>query len=351
MRGGGLEKGKKPLQPPQGLLDAVSRFRACGSFGKDTFHVTQLKGDGSSRCFFRINLRNSPDSFVVMWNPPVDNAALRENSAYDRIGRHLKGRGVPVPQIHHVDHQNGCIILEDLGDVSLQEYLARLDDPFPVLEKVLEVLFHLQHEGAEGFDPRWCCQTPVYDRTVMILLESYYFREAFLRRYIGMTGDLGRLERCFLHCAEVISGCRSSCLLHRDFQSRNMMVSNGRIRIIDWQGARIGPPGYDLASLVIDPYMDLSDVHRVFLIKSYLAMFRERFTSEAENFQVIYPYLALQRNMQILGAFAHLSLAKGKKEFEAYIPPAVKRLKARLEEMPDAALTPLKEITAEIEAP
>ena len=128
-------------------------------------------------------------------------------------------------------------------------------------------------------------------------------------------------------------------------------MSNGRIRIIDWQGARIGPPGYDLASLVIDPYTDLSDAHRIFLIETYLAMFRERFTSEVENLQFIYPYLALQRNMQILGAFAHLSIAKGKKEFEAYIPPALKRLKAQLEEMPDAALTPLKEIAAEIVAP
>jgi hypothetical protein len=297
-----------------------------------------------------MNLKNSPHSFVVMWNPPVDNAALRENSAYERIGRHLQRQGVPVPEIHHVDHRYGCVILEDLGDVNLQEYLARLDDALPLLEKVLEVLFRLQYEGAKGFDSRWCCQTPVYDRTVMILLEACYFRDAFLRRYIGMRGDLGRLERCFLHCAEVISGRRSYCLLHRDFQSRNVMMPGGRIRIIDWQGARIGPPGYDLASLVIDPYTDLSDAHRVFLIETYLSMFHERFASEAENFKVIYPYLALQRNMQILGAFAHLSIVKGKKEFQAYILPAVKRMNAQLEEMPDAALSPLKEIAAEVEA-
>jgi N-acetylmuramate 1-kinase len=351
MRVGGFEKVKKAVQPPQDLLDAASRSRVCGNFGKDAFSLTRLGGDGSSRCFFRMKCRNSSESFVVMWNPPVNNAALRENSAYERIGRHLKSRGVPVPEIHDVDPRYGCFIMEDLGDVSLQEYLIRLAAPLPLLERVVEVLFHLQHEGAEGFNPRWCCQTPVYDRTVMILLESGYFREAFLSRYLGMTEDLSRLDCCFAHCAEVISGCRKSYLLHRDFQSRNIMISKGRIRIIDWQGARIGPPGYDLASLVIDPYTELTDDQRSFLFEAYLSMLRERFASEVENFLEIYPYLALQRNMQILGAFAYLSNTKGKKEFEAYIPPAVKRLKAQLERMPDNALSPLKEVASEIEIP
>jgi len=348
MTGVGFEETKGPMKPPPGLLSALNRFVEAEGFGKDTFFLTQLKGDGSSRFFFRMKWPNFPESFVVMWNPPGDHAALRENSAYDRIGMHLKKRRVPVPEIYHVDHRYGCVILEDLGDESLQDYLARLDDPLPVLGNVLEVLFHMQHEGVEGFDPRWCCQTPVYDHTVMILLEACYFREAFLRRYLRMTTDLGRLERCFLHCADVISGCRSSSLLHRDFQSRNLMMSNGRIRILDWQGARIGPPGYDLASLVIDPYTGLDDDIRFFLIQTYLTMFSARFPRETDHFQAVYPYLALQRNMQILGAFAHLSIAKGKKEFVAYIPPAVKRLKAQLERMPDAVLTPLKEIVAEI---
>jgi hypothetical protein len=346
---GAFEEAKGPVEPPRDLLKAVNRFAAAGRFGKDAFQLTQLKGDGSSRCFFRMKSTPSPESFVVMWNPPIDDAASRENSAYDRIGRHLERRGVPVPEIYHVDLRYGCVILEDLGDVCLQQYLARLDDPRPVLENVLEILFHLQHEGARDFDPRWCCQTPVYDRTVMILLEGCYFREAFLRGYIGMTRDLGSLDRCFLHCAEVVSACRSSRLLHRDFQSRNMMVSNGRIRVIDWQGARIGPPGYDLASLVIDPYTQFNDDIRFFLIQTYLAMLRERFPGEAADCQAIYPYLALQRNMQILGAFAHLSTVKRKKEFEAYIPAAVKRLKDQLGQMSDAALSPLKKIAAEIE--
>jgi N-acetylmuramate 1-kinase len=303
-----------------------------------------LKGDGSSRCFFRMKSGNSLETFIVMSNPPVDKAALLENLAYHRIGRHLKSRGVPVPEIYYADHQRGCIVLEDLGDTSLQEYIVRLDDPLPVFEKVLDVLLHLQYEGVEGFDPRWCCQTPRYDRTVMVLLEACYFREAFLRGYMGVTEDLGRLERCFLHCAEVISGRLNFCLLHRDFQSRNIMISNGRIRIIDWQSSRLGPPGYDLASLVIDPYTGLNDEHRTFLIETYLAKSGEKFPFRAEDFMAIYPYLALQRNMQILGAFAYLSTAKGKKEFEVYIAPAFKRLKAQLEEMEDKALFPLLEL-------
>ncbi len=273
-----------------------------------------------------------------------------ENLAFDRIGRHLSSKAVPVPEIYYADHGSGCFVLEDLGDTSLQAYVAIRDDSAAVYEKVLRVLLDLQHNGSEGFDPGWCCQTRRYDHTVMMLLEGCYFKEAFLRRYVGMTGTLGGLERCFFHCAEMVNRHRCFLLLHRDFQSRNVMMSEGRVRIIDWQGARIGPSGYDPASLAVDPYVNLDDGLRSFLIQTYLAMLRDRLPSEAENFRATYPYLAVQRNMQILGAFAHLSLTEGKRQFEAFIPTALRRLKDQLEETADRALSPLKEIVREVES-
>jgi N-acetylmuramate 1-kinase len=312
--------------------------------------MTPLKGDGSNRSFFRMSSgAGFSRSYVVMWNPPADKKALHENLAYDRIGKHLEMRRVPVPQIHHADHQSGCIIMEDLGDVSLKAYVDRVDDPLPIFDRVLDVLVHLQVEGAMGFDARWCCQTPRYDRTVMTLLEALYFKESFLRRYTGMSGDLDRLDGCFFHCAEVASQCSDKFFLHRDFQSRNIMICEGEVRIIDWQGGRFGPPGYDIASLAIDPYTDLPDGRRDLLIENYASMICKKAPCVAEAFRKTYPYLALQRNMQILGAFAHLSRVMGKMEFEAYIAPALKRLKLHLEDMSDPALLPLGEALKKID--
>lgn len=312
--------------------------------------IAPLDGDGSARKFFRIRSKaDSTDSFVVMWNPPVDKWAKRENLAYDLIGRHLRNRGVPVPEIHHVDHQSGCVVMEDLGDASLQSFFAETDKPLSVFERVLKVLLHLQLEGARGFDPGWCCQTPRYDRTVMILFEACYFRDAFLRGWAGIERNLDRLDNCFFHCAHMASMCREHLFLHRDFQSRNIMISGDDIRIIDWQGGRLGPPGYDLASLLIDPYTDMTERQRVHLLRVYQSMLRDTAPQTAEVFQRTYPYLALQRNMQILGAFAYLSRVRAKPGFQVYIKPALERLKNNLEELSDPRLLPLREMVRQIE--
>ena len=336
--------------PGPGLMDAAAGFwRERGFTGEEPVLVP-LTGDGSTRRFFRLkSRRGSRPSFVIMWNPPLNHRVFGENLAYDRIGRHLRSRGVPVPRIYRADHEQGLVIMEDLGDDSLQSCTRRTKDPAPLFERVLEVLLHLQVEGSKGFDMRWCCQTPRYDRTVMILLEACYFREAFLRRYAGVKGDMSRLDRCFTHCAEAASMAPGGFFLHRDFQSRNVMVSGGEIRVIDWQGGRLGPAGYDPASLAIDPYIEAPEGFRSSLVETYALMLRERATAAADFFLKTYRYLALQRNMQILGAFAYLSLEMGKKEFESYIVPAFGRMKATLEELSDPALVPLAEIVDGIE--
>lgn len=342
--------GGREIQPPPDLLETVTRFLTREGSEGEVPRLTALKGDGSARSFFRLNRGTPPSrSFVVMWNPPADNASVRENLACERIGKHLKRRGVPVPEIYHVDHRRGCVVMEDLGDTSLQDHLEHVEDPSPVFERVLEVLLRLQADGARGFDPRWCCQTPRYDRAVMILLEACYFREAFLRGCAGVTGDLDRLDRCFFHCAEMASRGPGRFFLHRDFQSRNIMVSGGGIRLVDWQGGRLGPPGYDIASLAIDPYTDLPDTRRDFLVEAYLSMLRDRAPSMADDFRRTYPYLAVQRNMQILGAFAYLSRVRGKRNFERYIRPALDRLRRLLGRMPDPGLLPLVETVREID--
>jgi len=302
----------------------------------------RLAGDGSQRLFWRIEMGDSGRSIILMSNPPKGPAAGRENEAYLLIGQHLHERGIPVPEIFHHDLQAGWFIMEDLGSVRLQDAATSGEDPLPVYEKVLEQLLWFQMDGASGFDRVWCCQTGQYDRTVMRIYEADYFKNAFLKRYLGIDMP-SALDSGFQHLADMAAQADPGFLLHRDFQSRNIMVAGGRIGFVDWQGARLGPLAYDLASLIIDPYAHLTDEQRDAIQHRYLKMLSDRRPAAVASVKDYYPYLAIQRSLQMLGAFAYLTKAVQKTGFERYIPKALSTLANLLNQVPDSEFSRLRD--------
>ncbi len=316
-----------------------------------SFSIDPLAGDGSHRVFWRVSATKSGRSFISMANPPETADRIRENNAYVKIALHLRQKGVPLPDIHYYDLARGWFIMEDLGSLSLQDVALSSEDPVPVYKKVLEHLFRLQTLGGEGFDTAWCAQTKRYDRTVMKTYEAHYFRDAFLKGFLGYEGPIVHLEAAFNHLAEKASRADGQFLMHRDFQSRNIMVKGERVGIIDWQGGRLGPLGYDLSSILFDPYVRLSHSQKQQLYDAYLILLQERNPEWVAPFERDYPYLAIQRSLQILGAFSFLSKVMKKTYFEAYIPHALKTLGELIDSSEDPGLEPLGQLVATIELP
>ena len=318
-------------------------------FDRDDLSLEPLRGDGSKRLFWRISLPDSNESYIAVSNPPLDGFTRKENLAYLKIGKHLHEKSLPLPAIYQWSLEKGLFVIEDMGRSSLQERVSTTQDPLPLYEKILEHLFRLQVEGAKGFKPEWCCQTGRYDRRVMIQFESHYFRDAFLHGYLGLKREWPELECSFDFLADSASQADSRFFLHRDFQSRNIMVSQGKLGIIDWQGGRLGPLGYDLASLLIDPYTALPEDKALELYGAYLRFIGKRNRSWVGPFEKSYPYLAVQRNLQILGAFGYLTKRMKKPYFETYIPRALTTLRTLLSGNKDSALLPLKKLIHELE--
>jgi aminoglycoside/choline kinase family phosphotransferase len=310
----------------------------------EAFDLRAIPSDGSGRSFWRIVTRSSDSTHIAMINEPVNDLARRENFAYLMIGNHLHGKGLPLPRIHASHMERGWFIMEDFGSVSLQAIAVSLVDRVPLYEKVADLLFHLQTEGAKGFSSSWTCQTEKYDAFVMRRYESDYFKEAFLCNYLGLKKEWPELESPFNHLAEKASLAESHFFLHRDFQSRNIMVMGNRIGVLDWQGARLGPLGYDLASLLIDPYTKLSVEEKARIYRRYMELIQEAFPEKAESFNAYYPYLALQRNLQILGAFSFLTQVRKKSNFRAYVGPALSTLCHLLLGFKDERLSPLRDL-------
>ena len=310
------------------------------------FNWKRLPGDGSKRSFYR--LTNNQGSFIVMANPPVEGNAQKENISYLMIGKHLFSKGVPVARIYRYDLDHGWFIMEDLGQKKLQEIALSSRNSMDTYKKVIELLIRSQLEGREGFDPEWCYQTKRYDRFVMERLESDYFLAYFLKGFLGLKPDLSELQCSFAHLASQASLADSNFFLHRDFQSRNIIINRGRIGVLDWQGGRLGPLQYDLASLLIDPYVGLKEGEQEVLYEYYLRLLEERLPGTSGSFARYYPYLAIQRNLQILGAFSYLGKIRGKNRFLAYIPPALQSLEGLLRGLGDPQLYPLGNLIGKI---
>jgi N-acetylmuramate 1-kinase len=323
------------------IHDFISLFLNSKGLSIENFDINSIAGDGSIRIFNRIESVDTGERFIIMENKPSTEYLKKENMAYLMIGRHLLGKGLPMPKIYSYDLDNGWFILEDMGDIKLQNEVSQRDDSHGLLENVIHLLFKMQIEGAEGFKKEWCCQTEKYDQFVMRRYESDYFRDSFLSNYLGIKSNWPELEGPFDHISQIASTAGCNYFMHRDFQSRNLMICYNKTGILDWQGSRLGPLGYDLASFLIDPYINIPWDEKKQLYGHYVSLLKQHDASVIEFFEVSYPYLAIQRNLQILGAFGYLVKVRGKMYFKEYIPSALKSLDQLLDEVADQKLSSL----------
>lgn len=316
--------------------------------GQDFFRISS---DGSDRIFYRVIGRSH--SLIAVFPGSRTQKDLNEAKAGYLIGDHLYRRGVPVPKIFVFDREHDAILFEDCGNLHLHDVLLRqkdyTDDIDGLYHKTIDGLVLFQIEGWKGFDPGFCWDTPRYDMDLMLRRESGYFLSSFCHDYMGIIPADPGLSLEFQRLARRAARLPRDYLLHRDFQSRNILVHQEDIRIIDFQGARFGPLGYDLASLLIDPYAGLSREQQNNFLEYYLSEISARISFNQEEFRDGYYLLALQRNLQILGAFACLTQIKGRKFFQNYINPALHGLYLLLQDIRGEDYPRLRELAGKLQ--
>ena len=296
----------------------------------DRIEFQPLVADGSCRRFVRVFCDLQPCCLAVL----AGSSSTRDFNEFRSsvaIGRHLGRKGVPVPEVLGSDSRFRLILFEDLGDLRLHGQLkAETEKSLRTLyQEVIDTLIAMQIDGAKDFDQNWCYDTETYDQSVMIERESGYFYEAFWKDTL-FGEEVDGLQAEFEELARRVMDHFQPYFLHRDFQSRNIMLKDGHVRVIDFQAGRIGPPGYDIASLLIDPYAGLSGRQQDEFLHYYLSNLRMRNGLDVTRVEMSYPYLALQRNLQIIGAFAFLSGKKRKQFFSQFLIPSLIMLQNRL---------------------
>ncbi|MFO7607491.1 MAG: phosphotransferase, partial [Desulfurivibrionaceae bacterium] len=255
---------------------AIAKLLMEAGFDPRKAELNLLAGDGSERRFYRAEQQQH--SLVLILPNRSAEQGLAESRSTRLIGSHLRRCGVPVPEIFGYDSETGVIACEDLGAVLLHDEIAAgvtdhgisrsglINLPtgdwpderlIAIYEEAVALLARMQMIGGRGFQAEWCWQTGIYDRRLMLSRESGYFLESFCRGLLGIDLPPSGLTEEFVELAEQASAAPAGFFLHRDFQSRNLMRHHGALRVIDFQGGRFGPLGYDLASLLIDPYVSL----------------------------------------------------------------------------------------------
>ena len=334
-------------------IDCMSPLAFKKAFGAATPQppsAIPLKGDGSDRKWFRLFAGN--DSLIMVDHGIRDNESRTcEVDAFVSIGRHLAAAGAAVPKIYLYDEFVGLVFLEDLGDTHLHDLAGRLTPAAmsDTYRHVIDSWAHMAIKGYQNFNPAWTHQTPRYDRQVILENECRYFVEAFVQNYLGLPLDYETLAEEFGTLAELALSNGLTGFMHRDLQSRNIMIRDNEAYFIDFQGGRLGPLQYDLAALLIDPYValhqDLQDELQAYAGRT-LAARHEAYSRQA--FTRGYEYCAMCRNLQILGAFAFLNRVKKKRHFEAYIPQAINSLAWRLANRIHEPLPKLRHVVASI---
>ncbi len=301
------------------------------------FRFSRLAGDGSSREFYRISLKGRPLCLAVAPGPTSDNKTLEARST-KIIGCHLYDIGVPVPMQYSYNEEHGIILFEDLGDTKLHDLVTQVVDTkqgFDVdmvrhwYRQVIDNLVFMQVKAAKTFDPDWCWENGCYNSKVMLEKESGYFLRSFYQDVLSCPIPEGINEE-FVEIASVCEEEPPVYFLHRDFQSRNIMIKADKVRFIDFQGGRLGPLQYDIASLLIDPYTSLSQKFQEELLDYYFDCVEQMTGIEGTQLVKGYNYLCLQRNLQVVGAFSFLSSKRGKVFFSQYIEPSLAMLNDHL---------------------
>ncbi|MFW5774972.1 MAG: phosphotransferase [Chitinivibrionales bacterium] len=274
---------------------------------------------GSERHFIRVYPQQEPDkSFIlIVWNstdPDWDRflAIVRDLSPFSDV----------LPIMYAADARHGLILEEDLGTVTLKQYCRLHKDTEEVEAAYRNVIDQLLRWQALDRGVSETLSSRSMD-VGMFEWESDYFARHCMVEYFGLENLLGKHWEAERKRLAAASADLPQVVMHRDFQSENILIHHGRVRFVDFQGARLGPAEYDLASLLYDPYnahLDEQIVERLF------AYYCSRSPQDVSSHT--FRLCAMQRLLQALGAFGNLSIHKGKPRYRKFIPVALYRLKA-----------------------
>jgi aminoglycoside/choline kinase family phosphotransferase len=298
-------------------------------FGEEMTAFELLPASGSYREYCRIKSRNHQAIGAY-------NADVKENQAFIAFTNHFFAENMPVPEIYAVNTDETCYLQEDLGNLTLFDYLSKTRELEGFSEKIVNVykrvlieLPKLQITAGNGINYNYCYPRAAFDKQSM-MWDLNYFKYYFLK-LAKIPFDEQLLEDDFKTFTKYLLEAESDYFLYRDFQSRNIMLRDNKVAFIDYQGGRKGPLQYDLASLLYDAKADIPQAVRNELLDFYLDELEKYKDVKRDRFKAFFSGYVLIRIMQAMGAYGFRGFYEKKEHFLKSIPFALDNLAYLLE--------------------
>ena len=334
------------MQPTeiQNILAELTR-----SLGETPVEILPIAASGSARKYYRIV--TDQRTLIGTYSENTE-----ENEAFLTFSKHFHDLGLNVPEVFAVNEEKTCYLQSDFGDDNLfahvqRELIANGGPSTPstssgtvsgtaYCENIIELYKHalkhlvkLQVLGHQGLDYSKAYPTERFDRQA-IIDDLNYFKYYFVKPHEEIDFNETRLGKDFEAFADFVSQAPCDFFMYRDFQSRNIMVKDGELYFIDFQGGRKGPLNYDVVSLLYQVKAQIPQSVRDELIQYYKEALKEFVDPETVQFDTYQPYFVYLRLMQVLGAYGFRGLIQKKSHFIESIPYALKELKTWNEQHP-----------------
>ena len=302
----------------------IDQYLAESGLAAHVAKAVPLTGDASDRRYVRILLRDAPSQVLAVHPQAFDVDTL----PFANVARLMAAMPVPVPRILGHSNALGILALQDLGDVTLQAHLGAASpaEHAALYRQAVTLVDTIQRRGRDLASDAYVPYGVAFD-VEKLSWELQFFVRHFLEAYRAAVLTSAEREALAVELSRLAEelAAEPRVLCHRDYHSRNLMLHDDQLYIIDFQDARMGPDTYDLVSLLRDSYVDFTEREVDELIAFFLALRGVRAdrggpATETGAFRRRFDVMALQRNLKALGTFGFQTTSRANPVYIQYIP-------------------------------
>lgn len=333
--------------------------------------ITKMFGQASARQYFRVNLdipenlrthsqtaesaeiaagKALPASVVIMLLPggatspaeEISKGPKPEELPFLAVQKYLLARGLPVPQILGTSEKQDMVLLEDLGDKSLEALVVEATSEFKgfYYRKVIDTLVAMQTACNNNPDKNGIAFNRSFDADLLNWEFDHFWEYGIIDR-LGITPNEGRRDLFVKHTRAITEKicAMPQGFVHRDFQSRNILFHNYEFYLIDFQDALIGPVLYDLVALLRDSYIAFSSEETHALLHYFSGILPQQHPYHGRHDDLVRDFnlITLQRKLKDAGRFQYIKTVRGNPNFLVHIPQTLEYIRDALKHLPEHA--------------
>lgn len=286
--------------------------------------LVKLTGDASTRQYFRLFCSDESTLIASIYQEKFDS----KSHPFCDVTELFLSAKLPVPKIVAVSNNFAVMLMQDLGDTRLQDWLVTVNEEKQknAYQEAISLILAIQSATDKAYQENSISSQLAFDETkLMWELEFFYLH--YFQNYLSVKLSIEQEQNLKQELQAIANELanRPRVLCHRDFHSRNLMLYQGRQYIIDHQDARMGPETYDLASLLRDPYVELSEEVITelyeFFIKQKIASGKNQ--KWVEEIKIEFELMTVQRIIKAIGTYAYQTAVMKNTVYEPYIPRSI----------------------------